>query len=80
MTAKVRYGLHPDCRLLGIDGGSAQVAYPAGALRVSVRGPGRLTADTTPYCPEFGIRRDRTTLVYTASGSELDLETTLESA
>jgi uncharacterized heparinase superfamily protein len=80
LMAKLRFGLHPDCGLLGLDGGSAQVAHPAGRLRVSVRGPGRLSAEETPYFPEFGVRRDRTTLVYTASGSELELETTLESA
>lgn len=66
-----RLHLHPDCSLDEMKDGVARICYPQGHFTVVYQGNGRLSADTSLYCPEFGIKHRNTVLVYTLSGRQL---------
>ena len=59
-----RLHLHPDCTLVSLAERSAHLRHPGGEARIVFAGEGRLTRESGPYCPEFGLRRDGVTLVF----------------
>jgi uncharacterized heparinase superfamily protein len=66
-----RIHLHPDCEIEALDGRAARVHYPAGSFAVCFAGPGELSSEPSPYCPEFGSAVERRALVFRSAGERV---------
>jgi hypothetical protein len=72
VECRSRLHLHPDCEVREVKAGSARVTHPGGEFRVVFAGPGELSVDRSPRCPEFGLEVEGRDLVYTSHGSHVE--------
>jgi uncharacterized heparinase superfamily protein len=72
VTARSRLHLHPDCEVEELAGQAARIRHPAGRFQVRFAGPGRVRLESSAYCPEFGVRRERAALCFEAEGRRID--------
>ena len=66
-----RLHLHPDCTIRHMGDNMAEIIYPAGRVKVSFQGKGKLTVEKSLYCPEFGRQIDNVALAYHVYGSQI---------
>jgi uncharacterized heparinase superfamily protein len=68
-----RLHLHPDCRISDFRQRTVSIDAPSGEFYVAFAGQGRLSTETSVYCPEFGVRRENLALVFSATGTDVEM-------
>ena len=71
VTARSRLHLHPACVVEQLAGPAARIRHPGGVFQIRFAGAGELGLEASAYCPEFGVRHERTALRFEASGARL---------
>ncbi len=56
----------------------AVVGYPGGRCIVRYYGTGKLTREPSVYCPEFGVRRESSALVFATQGARIETSFRIE--
>ena len=73
ITAASRLHVHPECEIAEVESRCARIRTPAGDCHVAFAGRGRLEIEETKYCPEFGVAIDNRALVFSSTGTEVEL-------
>jgi len=69
-----RLHLHPNCKIDQLKDNSANIAYPAGKIKITFSGDGKLSLEDSYYCPEFGVKIANKALTFSFSGSKIETE------
>jgi uncharacterized heparinase superfamily protein len=73
VQAVSRIHLHPDCELVRVSRREAAFNTPAGLFIICFCGKGRLTLETSWYCPEFGKQIPNQALAWTIQGANTSI-------
>ncbi len=73
ISAISRLHLHPDCAVADIEGRIAKIRAPGRDVYVAYAGRGRLEAEKSVYCPEFGVAIENQALAFGAAGADVEM-------
>ena len=73
-----RLHLHPNCKIDQLKDNFANIAYPAGKIKITFSGDGKLSLEDSYYCPEFGVKIGNKALAFSFSGSNIETKFQIE--